>query len=150
MTARLSDQFDVSTEDLRGIVADALSNADDGELFIEHSKSEGLVFDNGRLKGASYNEDRGFGLRAVAGEAVGYAHSGEMTVGALKRASSAVRAVQTGYSGTYSQAPQRTNRKLYDDVNPIDGPGFEEKVKLLQEIDAYLRAKGPKVRQVSV
>ena len=87
MTARLSDQFDVSTEDLRGIVADALSNADDGELFIEHSKSEGLVFDNGRLKGASYNEDRGFGLRAVAGEAVGYAHSGEMTVGALKRAS---------------------------------------------------------------
>ena len=150
MTTRLSDQFDVSTEDLRGIVADALSNADDGELFIEHSKSEGLVFDNGRLKGASYNEDRGFGLRAVAGEAVGYAHSGEMTVGALKRASAAVRAVQTGYSGKYSEAPQRTNRKLYDDVNPIDGPGFEEKVKLLQEIDAYLRAKDPKVRQVSV
>jgi TldD protein len=150
MTARLSDQFDVSTEVLRGIVANALSNADDGELFIEHSKSEGLVFDNGRLKGASYNEDRGFGLRAVAGEAVGYAHSGEMTVGALKRASAAVRAVQTGYSGKYSEAPQRTNRKLYDDVNPIDGPGFEEKVKLLQEIDAYLRAKDPKVRQVSV
>ena len=150
MTTRLSDQFDVSTEDLRGIVADALSNADDGELFIEHSKSEGLVFDNGRLKGASYNEDRGFGLRAVAGEAVGYAHSGEMTVGALKRASAAVRAVQTGHSGKYSEAPQRTNRKLYDEVNPIDGPGFEEKVKLLQEIDAYLRAKNPKVRQVSV
>ena len=42
MTTRLSDQFDVSTEDLRGIVADALSNADDGELFIEHSKSEGF------------------------------------------------------------------------------------------------------------
>jgi TldD protein len=150
MTARLSDQFDVSTDDLRGIVQEALSNADDGELFMEHSKSEGLVFDNGRLKGASYNEDRGFGLRAVAGEAVGYAHSGEMTVGALKRASAAVRAVQTGYSGKYSEAPQRTNRKLYDDVNPIDGPGFEEKVKLLQEIDAYLRAKDPKVRQVSV
>jgi TldD protein len=73
-----------------------------------------------------------------------------MTVGALKRASAAVRAVQTGYSGKYSEAPQRTNRKLYDDVNPIDGPGFEEKVKLLQEIDAYLRAKDPKVRQVSV
>lgn len=150
MTTRLADQFDVSTEELRSIVADALSNADDGELFIEHSKSEGLTFDNGRLKGASYNEDRGFGLRAVAGEAVGYAHSGEMTVGALKRAASAVRAVQTGHSGQYSEAPQRTNRKLYDDLNPIDGQGFEEKVKLLQEIDAYLRAKDPKVRQVSV
>ncbi len=73
-----------------------------------------------------------------------------MTVGALKRASAAVRAVQTGHSGQYSDAPPRTNRKLYDDLNPIDGPGFEEKVKLLQEIDAYLRAKDPKVRQVSV
>ena len=28
-------------------------------------------------------------------------------------------------------------------------PGFEEKVRLLQEIDAYARAKDPKVRQVS-
>ncbi len=43
-----------------------------------------------------------------------------------------------------------TNLKLYGDENPLDGPGFEEKVKLLQEIDAYLRAKDPKVQQVTV
>jgi TldD protein len=150
MTARLSDQFDASTDDLRAMLAKALDNADDGELFMEHSQSEGLMFDNGRLKGASYNEDKGFGLRAVAGEAVGYAHSGEMSVAALKRASDAVRAVQSGYSGTYAAAPQRTNIKLYGEENPLDGPSFETKVKLLQEIDAYLRAKDPKVRQVTI
>ena len=33
----------------------------------------------------------------------------EMSVAALKRASDAVRAVQSGYNGTYSAAPQRTN-----------------------------------------
>ncbi len=146
----LMDQFDVSSDDLRAQLATALSNADDGELFLEHSQSEGLTFDNGLLKQASYNEDKGFGLRAVAGEAVGYAHSGELSMKALKRASDAVSAVQRGYQGQYAAAPQGTNLKLYGDDNPLLGPSFEEKVKLLQEIDAYVRARDPKVRQVSV
>jgi TldD protein len=146
----LINLFDVSKEDVTSFVSGALRQADDGELFLEHRQSESLMFDNGRLKTASYNEDRGFGLRAVAGEAVGYAHSGEMSLAALKRAGDAVGAVQTGYSGSYAAAPSGTNLKLYGDVNPLEGPGFEEKVKLLQEIDAYLRAKDPKVQQVTV
>ena len=36
------------------------------------------MFDNGRLKTANFNTDQGFGLRAVAGEATGYAHSSEL------------------------------------------------------------------------
>ena len=150
MTDRLIDQFDVSAEALRMEIGNALANADDGELYIEHSQSEGLTFDNGRLKQASYNEDRGFGLRAVAGEAVGYAHAGELSLAALKRASDAVSAVQHGYKGVYSEAPPRSNVKLYGDSNPLLGPSFEEKVKVLQEIDAYVRAKDSRVRQVTV
>ncbi len=89
------------------VVAEALKGADDGELFIEHGQSESLTFDNGRLKGGSFNTDQGFGLRAVAGEAVGYAHAGELSLSALKRASDAVGAVTRGYSGSYAAAPQR-------------------------------------------
>lgn len=146
----LIDHFDVSKDDVSAFVGNALRSADDGELFLEHRQSEALMFDNGRLKTASYNEDRGFGLRAVAGEAVGYAHSGEMSLAALKRAGDAVSAVQSGYSGKYAAAPSGTNLKLYGDENPLNGPGFEEKVKLLQEIDGYLRSKDPKVEQVTV
>ena len=40
--------------------------------------------------------------------------------------------------------------RLYGDENPLDAPGFETKVKLLAEIDAYARAKDPRVRQVTV
>lgn len=58
--------------------------------------------------------------------------------------------MRTGYAGAYTAAPPGTNRSLYGDENPIGSPSFEAKVKLLQEIDAYLRAKDPKVRQVSV
>lgn len=89
-------------------------------------------------------------MRAVAGEAVGYAHAGELSLGALKRAADAASAVRTGYTGAYTAAPPGTNRSLYGDENPIGSPSFEAKVHLLQEIDAYLRAKDPKVRQVSV
>src|SRR3546814_9808621 len=45
--------------------------------------------------------------------------------------------------------PARTNRILYGDENPIGAVPFEAKVKLLAEIDAYARAKDPRVKQVS-
>ncbi len=136
-------------ETARRITKEALANADDGELFVEYRQTEGLVFDNGRLKGANYDTAQGFGLRAVAGEAAGYAHAGDISEAALKRAADAVSAVSKGYSGTYAAAPARTNLSLYTDANPLGGPSFEDKVKLLQEIDAYARAKDPRVRQVS-
>lgn len=149
MNTDLIKLFDSDEAAIREVLAQTLSGADDGELFIEHSQSESLCFDNGRLKGGSFNTDQGFGLRAVAGEAVGYAHAGDLSLSALKRAADAVGAVTRGYSGTYAAAPQRTNKKLYGDENPIGEPSFEAKVSLLQEIDAYLRAKDPKVRQVT-
>ena len=149
MNTDLLTLFDADEAKMRSLVAEALSGADDGELYIEHAQAESLMFDNGRLKGGSFNTEQGFGLRAVAGEAVGYAHAGDLSVAALKRAADAVGAVTRGYSGSYAAAPQRTNKKLYSDENPIGSPTFEEKVKVLQDIDAYLRGKNDKVRQVT-
>src|SRR3954465_8207139 len=131
-------------------LARGLEGADDGELFLEYRQSEVLAFDNGRLKQATYDTAQGFGLRAVKGEAVGYAHASDVSEQAIARAAEAVRAVQGGYSGSYSQAPARTNVRLYGDDNPLGAPSFEAKVKLLEEIDAFARAKDPRVRQVSV
>src|SRR5215210_7943449 len=105
-----------------------LEGADDGELFLEYRQAEALVFDNHRLKQATYDTAQGFGLRAVKGEAVGYAHASDLSEPALRRAADAVRAVQGGYSGTYAAPPPRTNVRLYSDVNPLLEPGFEAKV----------------------
>src|SRR3954452_6661835 len=125
----------------------ALEGADDGELFLEYKQSEMLMFDNGRLKQATYDTAQGFGLRAVKDEAVGYAHASDMSEAAIARAADAVRAVKGGYSGTYSEPPGRSNVRLYGDENPLAEPGFEAKVKLLEAIDATARAKDPRVRQ---
>ena len=145
----LINQFDVSDDRIRRIVADTINGADDGELYLEYSQGEVSVFDNGRLKTANFNTDQGFGLRAVVGEATGYAHSSELSEAALLRAADAVAAVKGGYSGALAAAPARTNRHLYGEENPIVSPSFEEKAKLLQEIDAFLRGKDPHVRQVT-
>src|SRR3546814_6363740 len=48
-----------------------------------------------------------------------------------------------------SEAPVSTNRHLYGDTNPLNEIPFEQKVKLLQDIDAYARSKDSRVRQVS-
>ena len=145
----LLSRFDMSRERLTDLVGTALAGSDDGELFVEHAETEVLGFDNGRLKTGSFNTSSGFGLRAVAGEAVGYAQSDEMSEAAFRRAADAVGAVTRGHAGSYSDAPVGTNRKLYTEVSPIGTPSFEAKAKLLVDIDAYLRGKDSRVRQVS-
>ena len=100
--ASLLDRAGLDRVRVGKLIDRGLEGADDGELFLEYKQSEMLVFDNGRLKQATYDTAQGFGLRAVKGEAVGYAHSSDLSEPALQRAADAVRAVQRGYSGSYS------------------------------------------------
>jgi TldD protein len=149
-TISLIDRAGLDRDDVRRHLGHGLQGADDGELFLEYCQSEMLGFDNGRLKQATYDTSQGFGLRAVKDEAVGYAHASDLSEPALARAAEAVRAVKGGYSGRYAEPPGRSNVRLYGDDNPLGAPSFETKVRLLETIDAYARAKDPRVRQVTV
>jgi len=146
----LVDRAGLERPRLAKIISRGLEGADDGELFLEYRQAEMLVFDNGRLKQATYDTSQGFGLRAVKDEAVGYAHASDVSEAAIARAADAVRAVKGGYSGHYAGPPARTNVKLYSEESPLGSPAFEAKARLLETIDAYARAKDPRVRQVSV
>jgi TldD protein len=131
------------------IVDSALQGSDDGELFLEFSQSESFAYDDGRLKAASFDTTQGFGLRAVAGEATGYAHATELSEDAIKRAANTVRAVAHGHSGAVSEPPLRTNTRLYTDIDPLETAKFEVKVRLLEDMNAYARSKDTRVKQVS-
>src|SRR6516164_11660245 len=56
----------VEPERAGSILSEAVAGADDGELFLERAESEAFMFDDGRLKSASYDSGEGFGLRVVA------------------------------------------------------------------------------------
>jgi len=135
---------------ITGVVEDALSGADDGELYLEYRQSESLLFDDGQLKAANFDTAQGFGLRSVSNETAGYAHATELSEDAIKRAGKTVQAVSRGQGGILAEAPKGTNVKLYGEDNPLNGMAFDAKVKLLGDIDAYVRGKDPRVKQVSV
>ena len=130
------------------ILGDALDGADDGELFVERSESESFLFDDGRLKSAAYDSTEGFGLRVVAGETAGYAHASEISEAAIRRAAESASLAKRGYEGISAEGPRPTNARLYGEDDPLASPGFSDKVALLQEIDAWARARDPRVVQV--
>ena len=127
----------------------ATNGAEDGELFLERRRAEGLVFDDGRVKTASYDASEGFGLRAVLGEVAGYAHSSEISEAALARAVETARLAVGDGGGTLADAPSRTNKRLYTDADPIAGAEFPVKLDTLRQIDAFARDLDPRVVQVS-
>ena len=131
------------------IVGDALKGCDDGELYLEYCQSESFLFDDGRIKNASFDTSQGFGLRAVSGETTGFAHATNLTEQAIARAADTVKAVRSGHGGTLAEAPIGTNQQLYTDANPLPMVPFDMKVETLAAIDAYARSKESKVKQVS-
>lgn len=138
------------TQQAASILADAVKGSDDGDIYVQRKRSESFVFDDGRLKSASYDSGQGFGLRVIAGEASGNAHSGELSLKAIQRAATTARQANRGYSGNLAAGPVPTNRRLYNPIDPTEAPGFTVKTGLMAEIDAWVRAKDPRVVQVSV
>ena len=142
-------ESDLTSDSINTIVNDSLHNADDGELFIEYCESESFVFDDRKLKNASFDVSKGLGLRAIANEATGYAHSSDIDKASLKRASDTVSFITKNNKGNYNSSFNRTNKKLYSDLNPVNSVDFKNKVKTLEEIDKYARSINPLVKQVS-
>ncbi len=147
----LLDDTGLSRDRAVAIVSETLHKADDGELFLERRQSESLVYDDGKLKSASFDESQGFGLRAVRGETAAYAHATEFSEEALKRAAAVcLTATRGGQGGTAAVSPARSNAKLYVDSNPSAALGFSQKIDLLQKADSYARGLDSRVQQVSV
>jgi TldD protein len=127
-----------------------LAQADDGELFVEHRQSEATVWEDGRLKAASFDEGQGFGLRAIADDTAAYSHSTEISEAALKRASETCRSILSGSSSKTVEAPPRTNVRLYPAVNPAETMDLSAKVGLLEAADRFARSLDPRIKQVTL
>ena len=138
----------LSQEAATRVVEQALHGSDDGELFLEYRESEQISLDDGRIRSAGFDTSLGFGLRAVAGEATGFAHAGEISEPALRRAADSVAAIKSGHTGTAAEPPRPTNARLYSDANPLNLMDFSARTSLLAEIDAYARGRDSRVIQV--
>lgn len=145
-------ESDLTEDHAKSITNESLKGMDDGELFLEYTQSESFTFDDGVLKNANYNTGKGFGLRSVLGETIGYAISSDINKSSLNKAKDTVSAVKNGYGGesVVGETPAKTNQRLYIPENPIHHVEFVKKIALLEEIDKYIRSKEPLVKQVSL
>ena len=94
MVTKIDKEF--SEKETSLLIDKVISNYDDGELFVEEIVSENLLFDDNKIKSANYDEDKGFGLRVIKGDSVGFAHSSELTKKALHRALKSVKNLEKG------------------------------------------------------
>jgi len=149
----MSDFFnnsDISQQQTEQLVSETLNKCDDGELFLENSKSESLLLDDGKIKNTSFDTSIGFGFRAVHEDKTAFCHSNIISKKSLNDAAKNLGSNISPNSQTKKQSgPKRTNVKLYEDINPIENKPFEEKVQLLKKIDDYIRKKNHNIKQVT-
>jgi TldD protein len=135
------EKSDLSRSDAENIISDTLKKCDDGELYLENSKSESILLDDNKIKKSSYNSNLGFGFRAVSGEIVAYSHSNEISKNSLKQSSENLKSTLKTSNGTYNYSIPKSNTKYYESVNPIEEKTLNSKINILNQVNDYLREK---------
>lgn len=124
-------------------------SVDFADLYFQHTRHESWSMEDGIVKSGSHSIEKGVGARAISGEKTGFAYSDELQLPALLEAAGAARAIARS-QGDGKSADLRVHAPLalYPAIDPIQGLSSDEKVKLLGEIDRYVRDADSRVRQV--
>ena len=142
-----NSELDISTASR--IVSDTLNKCDDGELYLEDSKSESIILDDNKIKSSAYKSDLGYGLRAITGEVVAYSHSSDLSKKSLNESSKNLKSTLSSSNGTYNFEIKKTNNKYYSEKDPIEAKNFKSKIEILNQVNDYIRNKNGSVSQVT-
>ena len=146
------DHFGLDDKSLSAALDATLERqVDYADLFFEYTAQDSVVLEEGIVKNGDRHLEQGVGVRAQAGERQGYAHSDEVTVESLKLAAETARAISATSSsgGSAALAPSGGGaRDLYPvEVTPT-AVDVQDKIRLVEEIDRYARARDPRVVEV--
>ncbi|WBA15071.1 metalloprotease TldD [Salinivibrio proteolyticus] len=123
---------------------------DYGDVFFQSTWHESLVLEDSIIKDGSFNIDRGVGVRAITGEKTGFAYSDQLNADALMQSATAARGIAPkGGQGQVSAFRTVRGGQYYGPLDPLGSLTREQKIALLKEIDSYIRAKEPRVKEVS-
>jgi TldD protein len=148
--SRLLDAAGIAESDLDQVFARIMApGVDFADLYFQHSRHESWAMDDGIVKDGSHAIEQGVGVRAISGEKTGFAYSDEIRLPTLLEAAGAARAIaRHGEQATHAVLARRLPAPLYPPIDPIDTLDPETKVSTLREVDAYLRGRDSRVRQV--
>ena len=127
------------------------TGADFAEIFAEDRRSSSAILDDGRVEEVVSGRDRGAGIRVVAGDTTGFAHTADLSASGLASAASAASAAARRGGGGTKTVPVsalEAATRLKVRVPPEDVPK-STKVALLTAADAAARSAGSAISQVS-
>ena len=127
------------------------TGAEFSEIYIEDKRSTSAALDDGKVEQVTSGRDRGAGIRVVAGETTGFAHTSDLSErGLLAAAEAAAAAAKQGDGGVHTIALQQLLRHPVNNVrvNPGDVPKAS-KVELLNRANAAARSVDGAIVQVS-
>jgi len=127
------------------------ADADDADLYLQHSVSESLSLEEGRVKHVSASTAQGIGARVIKGEVSGHAYTDSFDTAALMDAAKAARAIaQSGQNKSpLAVRPLSSPHRLYANTNPMQQMDMTQRKALLEHIDALARSLDTRVQQVS-
>ncbi|MGL4734400.1 MAG: metalloprotease TldD [Enterovibrio sp.] len=153
------DQVEQTLLHLSGITKSQLSQTlehlaarhiDYGDIYFQSSWHESLVLEDRIIKDGSFNIDNGIGVRAISGEKTGFAYSDQINSTALLQSASAARGIaQENGRLQIAKLAGVAPALMYQTVDPLQTLSKIEKIALLKEVDAYIRAKEPLVQEVT-
>ncbi|MEJ2360925.1 MAG: metalloprotease TldD [Gammaproteobacteria bacterium] len=148
----LLEPADLSETALQQVIHSMLGHAIDyADLYFQTSRHESWVLEDGIVKEGQHNIEQGVGVRAVSGEKTGFAYSDEILLPALTESADAARAIaRQGQTGKLQAWQSRQIEPLYTHDDPLAVLSADQKVALLQAVDAEARRQDPRVKQVIV
>jgi TldD protein len=126
------------------------TGGDFAEIFVEDKRSSSAVLDDGRVEELTSGRDRGAGIRVVAGDTTGFAHTADLSEAGLRAAADAAAAAARSGGGTNVVDLSRVSaeRGYAIETYPEDVPKAA-KVELLGRADEVARSHGSAITQVS-
>ena len=149
---RLLGPAGLERHDLDRLLGRVMGRAvDAADIYIQALRQEAWTLEDGRVKDASHTIEQGAGIRAISGEKTGFAYSDELMMPALSAATEAARAItRQGGNGAVQAWHSPRPTPLYPDLDPLGTLADEEKIALLERLDALTRAVDPRIREVVV
>lgn len=127
------------------------TGADFAEVFVEDKKSSSAMLDDGRVEELTSGRDRGAGIRVVAGDTTGFAHTADLSAAGLTGAAEVAAAAARGGGGGTRTVPLGASGSVACATAKIlpEDVAKTTKVELLASADAAARAVGSQISQVS-
>lgn len=150
--ADLLDPAGLTDSQLQMVLGSVLGHSiDNADLYFQSTCSEAWVLEDGIIKGGSYNIDRGVGVRAMSGEKTGFAYSDDILMPALDQAAQAARSIsQSGGQQAIKTWTKTAGHELYLPQNPLHSLNENDKIAMMQRVDAHARKLDRRVIQVNV